>query len=335
MVALQQPEAPPKLTSEQVCSGLEIESVTVCGLSFRILRRRTDFFAAVAGDLPLSSTGVVLWESALLLAEYLGFGGFLSSALGSHEAAERQSAKKWWQTHPPAAVVPSRFWSEQLPVLELGGGAGLVAAALTSLGAAVVYTDGDLAAIETAKLNCRNAQSLHARKRKRHPDAKDAKDAKGVKPRGSCVFRHLPFGDADAARRLADDLGPFGHVVGSDLLYGETAPPGPLLDTLAAVAESQHCQDRPSTEPFLVTLAIKNRCCDEAEAFAAAARERRMWTVDIADPSLLPESFQRAAEGFCGCQEKAAYCIVHLRLCEDYLRQRSPQRAARAEESRG
>eukprot|EP00439_Symbiodinium_sp_Y106_P009130 s274_g1.t1 len=299
------------LTSEQVCSGLEVENVSVCGSSFRILRRRTDFFAAVAGDLPLSSTGLVLWESAVLLAEYLGYGGFLSCGLDRSQTTAHTNSVKWWLTHPPAAVVPSRFWrSQRRPVLELGGGAGLVTAALASLGAYVVYTDGDLAAIETATLNCRNAQARHGRMRKRRRRSKERDDREEMLGGGSCVFRRLAFGEVEAARQLVDELGPFSHVVGSDLLYGDKAPPAPLLDTLCALAEAQQ---KCSVEPFLVTLAIKNRCCDEVEAFVAAAEQRQRWEIHVADASTLPESFQRAAEGFYGCQEKAAYCIVHLR----------------------
>lgn len=73
---------------------------------------------------------------------------------------------------------------------------------------------------------------------------------------GSCAFRTLAFGDVGAAEQVVKELGPFGHVVGSDLLYGEKAPPGPLLDTLETLRAAQE-------EPFLVTLAIKNRCCNE------------------------------------------------------------------------
>ncbi|OLP90113.1 hypothetical protein AK812_SmicGene28333 [Symbiodinium microadriaticum] len=280
------------LTSEQVCSGLEVENVSVCGSSFRILRRRTDFFAAVAGDLPLSSTGLVLWESAVLLAEYLGYGGFLSCGLDRSETTAHAKPVKWWLTHPPAAVVPSRFWRSQTrPVLELGGGAGLVTAALATLGAYMVYTDGDLAAIETATLNCRNAQARHGRMRKRRRRSKEKDDREEMLGGGSCVFRQ----------------------------YGDKAPPWPLLDTLCALAEAQQ---KFCVEPFLVTLAIKNRCCDEVEAFVAAAEQRQRWEIHVADASTLPESFQRAAEGFYGCQDKAAYCIVHLRAAGSY---RSPE----------
>ena len=67
------------------------------------------------------------------------------------------------------------------------------------------------------------------------------------------MFRRLAFGDLEAAEQLVKELGPFGHVVGSDLLYGQKAPPGPLLDTLLALQAAQE-------EPFLVTLAIKDRC---------------------------------------------------------------------------
>merc|ERR1712216_901635 len=101
--------------------GLEVETVKVCGLEFRVLRRKADFFAACAGDLPILSTGLVLWECGLLLADYLGYARWL----GEGETASRP----WWQLHPPCAVVPSRFWQKKR-VLELGGGCGLVAVAL-------------------------------------------------------------------------------------------------------------------------------------------------------------------------------------------------------------
>ena len=77
-----------------------MEDVTVCGLFFRMKRRRTDFFKAVAGDLPINSTGLVLWECGLLLAEYLTYACF-AEPLGS--------VQKWWQLHEPAPVVPSRL----------------------------------------------------------------------------------------------------------------------------------------------------------------------------------------------------------------------------------
>ncbi|CAJ1399279.1 unnamed protein product [Effrenium voratum] len=278
----------PQVPSAQVCTGLEVEPVEVCGLSFRILRRRSDFFAAVAGDLPVSSTGLVLWECAILLAEYLGYAGWT----GGYED------RNWWQLHPPAAVVPARFWRRQRAVLELGGGAGLVCAALTSLGAQVVYTDGDPAALRTAELNLANAW---AQRRKR-----------GKEGWGSCTFRRLSFGDEEAARKIVEELGPFGHVVGSDLLYGDRAPPEPLLDTLAALARAQDALG----EPFLVTIAIKNRCCDEVEVFAGAARQRGLWAVSRAEPAALPESFQVQADEFYGRQAKPGYCVVHLRPAE-------------------
>lgn len=159
----------------------------------------------------------------------------------------------------------------------------MVAAALASLGARIVYTDGDEAAIRTAELNCTNARAGQRRKRRR-----ERKRERCEEHWGSCTFRRLLFGDVDGARKIVEDLGPFGHVVGSDLLYGDKAPPGPLLDTLGAVAEAQD-------EPFLVTLAIKNRCCDEVEIFLNEARRRGVWTVQCADTSALPESGLKAS----------------------------------------
>ncbi|CAE8600150.1 unnamed protein product, partial [Polarella glacialis] len=64
--------------SSMPVSGLEVDNVSVCGRSFRILRRRQDYFAACAGDLPVTSTGTVLWECSVLLSEYLGFASFLN-----------------------------------------------------------------------------------------------------------------------------------------------------------------------------------------------------------------------------------------------------------------
>lgn len=198
-----------------------------------------------------------------------------SGVIRNHQEVSRWGAR--------VTCHPSRFWKSQPAVLELGGGAGLVAAALASLGARIVYTDGDEAAIRTAELNCTNARAGQRRKRRR-----ERKRERCEEHWGSCTFRRLLFGDVDGARKIVEDLGPFGHVVGSDLLYGDKAPPGPLLDTLGAVAEAQD-------EPFLVTLAIKNRCCDEVEIFLNEARRRGVWTVQCADTSALPESGLKAS----------------------------------------
>eukprot|EP00435_Cladocopium_sp_Y103_P017566 s3628_g4.t1 len=281
-------------TPELAEEDLELESVTVCGRRFRIHRRRSN------GTSAADATGLVLWECALLLAEYLGYGLWRDSRDRSPASpaspARSTSTSTWWQLHPPAPVVPARFWRTQPAVLELGGGCGLVTLALVSLGARVVYTDGDAAVLRLAQRNC----------------------AETAMPRSRCHFRRLRFGDQEAAKSLLMELGPFGHVVGSDLIYGAGfARRCALLDTLQALAEAQEMLEVKGSRtaaPFLVTLAIKNRCCDEVELLIKEALEREIWTLRRAETSALPESFQQEAEAFYGPPGRPSYCVVHLRF---------------------
>ncbi|CAL1140747.1 unnamed protein product [Cladocopium goreaui] len=265
---------------------LELESVTVCGRRFGIHRRRSNGIPAA------DATGLVLWECALLLAEYLGYGLWRDTS-----DARSTTSLTWWQLHPPAPVVPARFWRSQPAVLELGGGCGLVTLALRSLGARVVYTDGDAAALRLAQRNLR-AETSETQHR--------------------CHFRRLRFGDQAAAKTLLTELGPFGHVVGSDLVYGaEKSRRCALLDTLQALAEAQEMLEVKGSRtaaPFLVTLAIKNRCCDEVELLVKEALEREIWTLRCAESRSLPESFQQEAEAFYGPPGRPSYCVVHLRF---------------------
>mmetsp|Transcript_13765 Transcript_13765/g.39333 ORF Transcript_13765/g.39333 Transcript_13765/m.39333 type:complete len:370 (+) Transcript_13765:42-1151(+) len=305
--------------------GMEVESVSVCGLDLRVLRRRGDYYAACAGDLPIRSTGVVLWECGVLLADYLGYARWVRGGAsvetpcpagdgaaedrGEAEVARDESETKckevpvaakefsphpWWMTHPPAPVVPSRFWSSRRGrVLELGGGCGLVTAVLASLGAHVVCSDGDPEALRTAKRNCSEAKSRY-----------------GIGARnqwGATDFHELRWGDPAAARRLVKEFGPFDFIVGSDLLYGDSSPPGPLLETLAAVASE------PGGRDAEVILAAKSRCVDEAQRFCGLARQRGLWSVSLADHGDFLDGYQemfKAATG--GGPEVPAYNVIHL-----------------------
>lgn len=253
--------------------------VNVCGLVFRVLRRRSDFFAAVAGDLPIKSTGLVLWECALLLADYLGYARWVGCG------AEANS-HPWWQLHPPAPVVPSRFWRER-NVLELGGGCGLVAIALASLGAHVVCTDGDPAALQTARQNAAEAKLRYAQEW------------------GAAQFLELSFSDATTARRIVQEQGPFEYIVGSDLLYGERAPPAPLVEVLAAL-----CSEAGGREAQVV-LACKNRCADEAQAFCRLAQDRGIWDIRLADSEDFLEGFDVPCT-HADDPVSPAYNIIHL-----------------------
>lgn len=287
--------------------GLEVDLIKVCGLDLRLLRRRSDYFAACAGDLPIKSTGLVLWECGVLLADYLGFARWIGSSSSSNEQKQTRTGRTtedvsctgadvlqahgpWWMLHPPAPVVPTRFWSaaDRGTVLELGGGCGLVAAALASLGARVVCTDGDPAALKTASQNCREARR---------------RAAKGYW--GDVKLRSLSWGDAEAARTLLDELGPFSFVVGSDLLYGDAAPPQPLLETLAAMAE------HPGARRAEVILAVKNRCADEVGAFCRLAEARRLWDVRLASTDDFPEGYD-CRRSFYGSEDRPAYNVIHL-----------------------
>lgn len=226
-----------------------MEDVTVCGLSFRILRRRSDFFKAVAGDLPVSSTGLVLWECGLLLAEYLGYACFTEVPEG---------VRGWWQLHEPAPVVPTRclewksewcsgaarFWRSQLPVLELGGGAGLVCAALASLGASVVYTDLDLAALRTAEQNCLEAERRQRRQQRRRQRQRQRWEDKWRGPLGrwgGAQVGQLCLPDAGLRRRGGGGAGGEGA--------GAVRPRGGLRPALwregAAGSTARHAGDAP------------------------------------------------------------------------------------------
>lgn len=266
-------------------AGLEIEVVEVCGLSLRILRKRSDFFAACAGDLPIHSTGLVLWECANLLADYLGYGKWLSAT-----AAEIP----WWQTHVPSAIVPTRYWTGRR-VLELGGGCGVVACALACFGAHVVCTDGDADALRTAKQNAYESQRRNS------------------KDWGSVEFVQLAWGGGEdgengqAAKSLARELGPFEFIVGSDLLYGDKAPAQPLVDTLAALCREPACKDAE------VILALKNRCADELSSFRTAVEAKELWDLTLADPDNLLEGFDQSASQFYGGDGRA-YGVIHLKL---------------------
>lgn len=278
--------------------GLEVDPIKVCGLEMPVLRRRSDYFAACAGDLPIKSTGLVLWECGVLLADYLGFARWLHSGTdqpGSSDAGQDRlagAAQPWWMLHPPAPVVPTRFWSapERGTVLELGGGCGLVAAVLASLGADVVCTDGDPAALETAAQNCRVARRRYEGEKKQW---------------GNVRLRALNFGESEAAQRLVRELGPFSFIVGSDLLYGDAAPAEPLVETLACLA------GEPGSCHAEVVLAVKNRCADEVEAFCRLARARDLWTVRLANADDLPEGYD-CRRSFYGSEDSPAYNVIHL-----------------------
>lgn len=260
--------------------GLEVDFVSVCGLDLRVLRRRSDFFSAVAGDLPIMSTGLVLWECGMLLADYLGYARWL----GSEEGA--MPPHPWWQLHQPAPVVPSRYWQKR-KVLELGGGCGLVAIALASLGAHIVCTDGDTAALRTAKQNAAESKRRYSQEW------------------GFADFLELSFSDGDAARTIMQDHGPFEYIVGSDLLYGDRAPPEALVEVLAALSSA------PGGEGAQIILAAKNRCADEVRVFCRLAEKRGLWDIRLADPVEFLEGFG----GKCTYgedQEGPAYNIIHL-----------------------
>lgn len=257
--------------------GLELEITRVCGLELRMLRRRSDYFAACAGDLPILSTGLVLWECGLLLADYLGYACWIDSAgtAGNHP---------WWLTHPPAPVVPSRFWHKR-KVLELGGGCGLIATVLACLGAHVVCTDGDPATLQTAARNICEAKNRYSR------------------DWGEVKIRSLKWGKPDDAKALVEEFGGFDYVVGSDLLYGDKAPPEPLVETLAAIAETSGGRNAE------VILAVKNRCADETGAFKKTAAERGMWEITLAPSDCFIEGYDgESTYGGGG----PAYNIIHL-----------------------
>lgn len=274
-----EPHAPadhiPELAARTM-AGLEVEINHVCGLDLPILRRKADFFAACAGDLPIRSTGLVLWECATLLADYLCYARWLNSS---------PSSAQWWQTHLPAAVVPARFWQGKR-VLELGGGCGMVASALACLGAEVLCTDGDVSALATARRNAEEA-------RRKYP-----------KEWGSATFLSLSFGDAQRARQLVKERGPFDFIVGSDLLYGDKAPAQPLVDTLAALTSEPGCANAQ------VIIAVKNRCADEIQGFMRIAKARGMWNISTADPDDLLEGFDGCSE-FYG-SEGPTYAVFRL-----------------------
>mmetsp|Transcript_94874 Transcript_94874/g.255215 ORF Transcript_94874/g.255215 Transcript_94874/m.255215 type:complete len:299 (-) Transcript_94874:7-903(-) len=243
----------------------------------------------------MKATGVVLWECGVLLADYLGYARHRA---GSGADGGDVEPPAWWMLHPPAPVVPSRFWS--LPArgttLELGGGCGLVAATLASLGAQVVCTDGDPAALATAARNCSGAR----RRGRRGPTPAGTSD-----PWGKVVFQQFSWGDAEASRRLVRESGPFSLIVGSDLLYGEASTAGPLIETLAAMASEPGARDAE------VILAIKNRCANEAVALCAEARRRDIWDVRLAEADDFPEGYDTHFT-LTGCEEGRAYNIVHL-----------------------
>mmetsp|Transcript_3501 Transcript_3501/g.6693 ORF Transcript_3501/g.6693 Transcript_3501/m.6693 type:complete len:346 (+) Transcript_3501:66-1103(+) len=273
---------------------MEAECISVCGFDFFMLRRRRDYFAAVAGDLDIQATGVVLWECSLLLAEYMGYALWIHG--GKTELADGDAdIHPWWMTHPPAPVVPSRFWSSKgHRVLELGGGSGLVSVTLACLGASVVCSDGDPAAVMTAKRNCHAAKSRYGH---------------GARTTwGSVDFQQLRWGDKAAVRQLVREHGPFGFVVGSDLLYGDSSPAGPLLETLAAIATE------PEGSGAEVILAMKNRCRDEAYAFCSLARERGLWSVRTVSQDDLPGQFSMTGQTSddCPAQDIQAYHVIHM-----------------------
>mmetsp|Transcript_75699 Transcript_75699/g.244971 ORF Transcript_75699/g.244971 Transcript_75699/m.244971 type:complete len:373 (+) Transcript_75699:43-1161(+) len=279
----------------------EVDSVSVCGLELCVQRRRTDYFAAVAGELPVEATGVVLWECGVLLADYLGYARWIHSspdAAADGETGDGASLHPWWMTHPPAPVVPSRFWGDpRRRVLELGGGCGLVTAVLASFGADVVCSDGDPAALLTAKRNCAQAERRYGH------------GPRG--PWGGVDFRQFRWGDEAAARALVRECGPFGFVVGSDLLYGSSSPAGPLLETLAAMAQE------PGGSGAEVILAMKNRCADEASAFCGLARRRGLWRVRLAERGDLPAGYEAKSSFFDGEGDGPAYNVVHLTPLRD------------------
>lgn len=318
--------------------------MSVCGLDLRVLRHRGDYFSACAGDLPIQSTGTVLWECGVLLADYLGYARWIHSTgtlaavaegcaetigkgdatgregttendidKGSEEASIKEvSPHPWWMTHPPAPVVPSRFWGPpQRPrVLELGGGCGIVTAVLASLGANVVCTDGDPNAIRVAQRNCSDAQGRYG---------KGAPRAMGVW--GSTDFRELRWGDDKVARGLVKEFGPFRFIVGSDLLYGDDSDPEPLLDTLAAIIDEQKGAESE------VVLALKSRCTNETERLCSLARRRDIWGIRLAERNdLLDEYAEVTYQSSEGEAETPAYNIIHLTPLSDSKLERSPKR---------
>eukprot|EP00928_Gymnodinium_smaydae_P055720 TRINITY_DN39208_c0_g1_i1.p1 TRINITY_DN39208_c0_g1~~TRINITY_DN39208_c0_g1_i1.p1 ORF type:complete len:380 (-),score=88.38 TRINITY_DN39208_c0_g1_i1:84-1166(-) len=265
---------------EDVAGAFEVDCVDVCGLSLRILRRRSDFFAACAGDLPILSTGLVLWECANLLADYLGYVRWQGS----------RDEGPWWQLHPPAAALPSRFWQGKR-VLELGGGCGLVSAALACFGASVLCTDGDEAALRTAEKNTNEARRRYS------------------KDWGSVRFQRLSWGKAhdDDVATLVREHGPFDYIVGSDLLYGDKAPAPPLVDTLAALSA------QPGSREAMAILALKNRCANELREFRNEAERRELWDLRVAPPEDLLDGFDGNTSKFYG-GDGPLYNVVHLEL---------------------
>ncbi|CAK0795127.1 unnamed protein product, partial [Prorocentrum cordatum] len=92
----------------------------------------------------------------------------------------------------------------------------------------------------------------------------------------------------------------------SPLLAGDTAPPEPLVETLAALARA------PETSSAQVIMAISgNRCADEAKAFCAAAEARGIWKVSLAEPDDFLEGYN-AKSAFYGSDEGPHPNVVHL-----------------------
>lgn len=270
-----------KIAATSDFDDVETDVVRVCGLELRLRRKRDQYYAACAGNLPVKSTGVVLWECGLLLAEYLGYVLWVQGEV-----------KEWWMLHPPAPVVPSRFWSDPSlgTVLEMGSGCGLVAATLANLGARVMCTDGDPAALATAAQTCREKQ------RSRGTQSGDWGDVK---------FARFCWGNARSTRCLAKKLERVAFIVGSDLLYGDSSPPGPLLDSLAVFA------DEPSTRNAEVILAVKNRCRNETVDFCREAEERGLWTIRLAEEGDFPPKYD-ASFDLPGFEQGSAYSVIHM-----------------------
>merc|ERR1712023_90114 len=95
----------------------------------------------------------------------------------------------------------------------------------------------------------------------------------------------LLFSNVAAAQRIMQEHGPFEYIVGSDLLYGDRAPPDPLVEVLAALSSA------PGGREAQVILAVKNRCADEAQAFCRLAKDRGLWKIRLADPDDFLEGF--------------------------------------------
>merc|ERR1712070_232771 len=82
---------------------------------------------------------------------------------------------------------------------------------------------------------------------------------------------------------MGQEHGPFEYIVGSDVLYGDRAPPGPLIDALVSLSLAQRMgKDGQRGAPAEIILAVKNRCADETRAFCKLAATRGLWDTRLA-----------------------------------------------------